>query len=790
MSSPASSTGPTGPFAVIPLRDGVLFPGATIPLTIGNPATLQMLQERRPPFDVFVVAQRNAGPVEPGFADLYEIGTVSRLHRVTVGPHGTAIALTEGLVTARWLDPVEGSPHLATHAHVLGDLVTAGGGAQAMGDALRSAFSDFILHTPDLPNELIGMLAGLGTPSAIANMVASLLPGLPVEVRQELLETRDVAKRVSRVLDLVVASRERRRVAEQAEADARAKVTKEQQRAFLREELHSIQRQLGDVPDAAADTEKLRKKLQQARLPPEVQEDVDRELARLGQAPAESAETAVVRTRLEWIAALPWNVSTAGEIDLPRAQQVLDEDHHGLERVKDRLIEYLAVLRLNRSLRGPILCLAGPPGVGKTSIGRSVARALGRQFVRVSLGGVRDEAEIRGHRRTYVAALPGQIMQGLRRAGASDPVLMLDEVDKLGRDVHGDPAAALMEVLDPEQNSAFRDHYLDVPFDLSRVLFITTANQLDPIQPALRDRLEVIELPGYSDHEKLQIARRYLVPRQVKENGLALQEHIAFEDAALSELIRGYTAEAGVRALERQIAALCRRRARQIASGERPDPLIRREQLGALLGPPTRVHESEPEDRPPGVAAGLAWTSAGGELIFVEAVRIPDGKGQLTATGQLGPTMQESVQAALSWVKAHAPELGISAGVLARGDIHVHVPAGGVPKDGPSAGLAMVSALASLLTGRPCRRRLAMTGEISLSGRVLPVGGLKAKVLAARREGIRELVLPAANEAHFLDEVSPDLREGLGVRFVRSIAEALELVLEPPQTSVGAVTCR
>jgi ATP-dependent Lon protease len=392
---------------------------------------------------------------------------------------------------------------------------------------------------------------------------------------------------------------------------------------------------------------------------------------------------------------------------------------------------------------------------------------------------VRDEAEIRGHRRTYVAALPGQIMQGLRRAGANDPVVMLDEVDKLGRDVQGDPAAALMEVLDPEQNNAFRDHYLDVPFDLSRVLFICTANLLEPIQAALRDRLEVIELPGYSDHEKLEIGRRYLVPKQVKENGLVLGEHIAFEDEALSELIRGYTAEAGVRGLERQIATLCRRRARQIASDERPDPLLRRDRLSALLGPPTRLHETELEVRPPGVAAGLAWTSAGGELLFVEAVRIPDGKGQLTVTGQLGPTMQESAQAAFSWVKAHAPELGIPPEALARHDVHVHVPAGGVPKDGPSAGLAMVSALASLLTGRPCRRQVAMTGEISLSGRVLPIGGLKAKVLAARREGILELVLPAANEPHYLDEVPPDLREGLGVHFARSVTEGLGWVLEP-----------
>jgi ATP-dependent Lon protease len=625
-------------------------------------------------------------------------------------------------------------------------------------------------------------------PGRLADFIASSLSTLPTGIKQEVLEILDVRARMDSLNRILIKELEVLELGSKIQSQVQSEVGKNQREYFLREQLKAIQKELGEDDDQTKEIEELRGKIEAAGMPETVQKEAFRELDRLAKMPVAAAEYTVSRTYLDWLVALPWNRRTEEVIDLPRTKQILDTDHSDLEKAKDRILEYLAVRKLNPEVKGPILCFVGPPGVGKTSLARSIATSLDRKFVRVSLGGMRDEAEIRGHRRTYIGALPGQIVQGLRRAESKNPVFILDEIDKLGSDFRGDPASALLEVLDPEQNNSFRDHYLDVPFDLSEVLFITTANVLDPVPPALRDRMEVLELPGYTEEEKLKIAQEHLVDKQVKNHGLTAAQ-ITFGEDALRAVIRGYTREAGVRNLEREIAALCRKAARRRAEGIEDAIAITPDVVVEMLGAP-KVLEEEMEERTknPGVAIGLAWTPAGGEVLFVEASRMQGG-GSLTLTGHLGDVMKESARAALSWLRSSAGRYGIDADFYRTSEIHLHVPSGAIPKDGPSAGVTMVTALCSELSGRPVRGDIAMTGEITLSGRVLPVGGIKEKVLAARRVGIREVIVPARNEKNIREDLGDELRQELTVHLVNTIDEVLLLALSPkterPQSEVG-----
>ncbi len=621
-------------------------------------------------------------------------------------------------------------------------------------------------------------MGNLTHPGRIADAIAASLPSLTSQAKQELLATADVKARLGRLVAALTKEIEVLELGSKIQSQVESEVGKGQRDYYLREQLKAIQKELGQTDERTQEIDDLRQAIEAAGMTEEAKKEALRELDRLSKMPPAAAEYTVARTYLEWLVALPWSKETEDILGLSEARRVLDEDHWGLEKVKDRILEYLAVKSMRPKGKDPILCFVGPPGVGKTSLGRSIARALGRKFHRISLGGMRDEAEIRGHRRTYIGALPGQIIQGLRRAESRNPVLMLDEIDKLGMDFRGDPASALLEVLDPEQNVAFRDHYVDVPFDLSRVLFITTANLLDTVPPALRDRMEIIELPGYTEEEKVRIAGAHLVPKQAKDHGLLEGEHIRWTDAALARLVRFYTREAGLRSLERQIAAICRKVAKRRVEGQSEPVEVTPELVGELLGAPRfLLEELEERTRVPGVAVGLAWTAAGGDILFIEATRMKGGK-TLTLTGQLGDVMKESAQAALSWVRSHASDLGIRSDFWDTSDIHVHIPAGAIPKDGPSAGVTMVTALASLMGQRPVKARLAMTGEITLSGRVLAVGGIKEKVLAARRVGVTTVILPRRNERNLLEDVPKPLRESMTFHLVDSVEEVLDLALE------------
>jgi ATP-dependent Lon protease len=601
-------------------------------------------------------------------------------------------------------------------------------------------------------------------------------------LRQELLETADVRRRLETLIRELSKELEVLELRNKIQEQVQEQVSQSQREYLLREQLKAIHKELGESDDGQAEIDELREKLEKSGMTAEARKECDREIKRLAKMTPASAEYMVARTYLEWMISLPWAKSSGvEEIDIAKGQAILDEDHYDLEKVKERILDYLAVKKLKPGMKGPILCFLGPPGVGKTSLGKSIARALGRKFVRISMGGMHDEAEIRGHRRTYIGALPGQIIQGLRRAETNDPVFMLDEVDKLGRDFRGDPSAALMEVLDPEQNNAFRDHYLDVPFDLSKVLFIATANMIDPIPEPLRDRMEIIELAGYIEIEKVQIAHKYLVPKQAEEHGIKIGEQIEFTDESLREIIHSYTREAGVRNLEREIATVIRKEARRIAEGKTEKLLVTTEVVHQALGVPKFRAEREVEERvkTPGVSVGLVWTPSGGDIVFIEASRMRGGK-QFTMTGHLGEVMQESMTAALTWVRANAGRYDIDPDFFRKQDIHIHVPSGAVPKDGPSAGVAMVNALVSLLSGRPIRPRVAMTGEISLSGIVLPVGGIKEKVLGAKRAGIREVILPAENEPNVKEDLQPHMLEGMQIHYVRTVDQALDIALSKP----------
>ena len=780
--------------AILPVRDTVLFPGAVMPLPVGRESSLALLDSLEGPEKLLgVVAQLDPRVEVPTGTDLHSVGTLAKVHKMVRMPNGNVVAFLEGLDRIRVVEVIGLKPFLRARVEMQAD---AEGERDAELTALernvQELFREVVARSPQLSDDLQNEVMNVESPSRLADFVASTLPSLNTMVRQELLETFSVRKRLETLINELSKEKEVLELRNKIHDQVQEQVNQSQREFLLREQMKAIQKELGESDDSQTEVEELRKKVEESGMSAEAKKECERELKRLAKMTPASAEYMVSRTYLEWMTSLPWNkTSGTGEaqIDIAKAQEILDEDHYDLEKVKQRILDYLAVKKLQPGMKGPILCFVGPPGVGKTSLGKSIARAMGRKFVRLSLGGMHDEAELRGHRRTYIGALPGQIIQGIRRAETMDPVLMLDEVDKLGRDFRGDPAAALMEVLDPEQNCTFRDHYLDVPFDLSKVLFVMTANWLDPIPEPLRDRMEILELPGYTEEEKVHIAKRFLIPRQTKEHGIALSEQIEFTDESLHDLIHHYTREAGVRNLEREIATLVRKQARRMAEGKTEKLVVTPDVIREVLGIPKFRLEKEVEERvkKPGVSVGLVWTPVGGDIVFIEASKMRGGK-QFTMTGHLGEVMQESMRAALSWVRSNSDRYGIDPDFFRKLDLHVHVPSGAIPKDGPSAGIAMVTALVSLLTGRPVRPQVAMTGEISLSGIVLPIGGVKEKVLGAKRAGIREVILPSENEPNVQEDLQPEMLEGIQIHYVRTVEQALEIALGKFEKPVRPVT--
>jgi ATP-dependent Lon protease len=755
------------------------------PLDVGRPKSVRAVDAVAADLRVFItVMQKDKDIQDPQPPDdLYQIGTLVNIMRMMRSPDGHIHLLLRGIARVRIEEWTQTDPYLKARYSIVDETVEQTIEVQALVNSVLDLFRRVIQLSPHLPvpDEAINLVASLTSPAQIADVVVTALNLTPQD-RQRFLEMTDPIQRLRELVPLLSREIQVLELTQKIQEQARQELDKAQREFILRQQLREIQKELGETPET--EIEELRQKIEEAGMPEEVKEVALRELDRLSKMHPAAAEYTVSRTYIDWLISLPWNKVTEDNLDIAHAKKVLDEDHYDLDDVKERLLEFLAVRKLKQDTKGPILCFVGPPGVGKTSLGQSIARALGRKFVRISLGGVRDEAEIRGHRRTYVGALPGRIIQGLRQAGTKNPVFMLDEVDKLGFDFRGDPAAALLEVLDPEQNHTFVDHYLDVPFDLSQVLFICTANITDTIPPALLDRMEVIRLPGYSHEEKLQIAKRYLVPRNLKEHGLT-QDHIEFTDEALSVIIKQYTREAGVRNLSREIANICRKVARRVAEGNTEKVVVTPENVAEFLGPPKFLEEIAERRPQVGVATGLAWTPFGGSVLFVETTKMP-GKGSLIITGHLGEIMKESAQAALSYVRSRSEQLGIPEDFFSKHDIHIHVPAGAIPKDGPSAGITMATALASLATGRPVRHNVAMTGEITLTGRVLPVGGIKEKVLAAKEAGITEIILPAQNEKDLV-EIPEHIRNALRFHFVENMDEVLELALQPAP-EVEAVT--
>jgi ATP-dependent Lon protease len=767
--------------SVLPLRDAVLFPHAVMPLGAGRESSVRLVEDAMGAGrTIGTFGQLVASVDAPQESDLHRIGTYATIHKVFKQPDGSVRLAVQGLSRIRLIEIVQTRPFLRARVAEVPEIMPAIGDVEALALTRNATtlFRQIVELSPLLPDELAEAVGNLTHPGRIADAIAASLPSLTRQGKQELLATSDVKARLVRLLAALTKELEVLELGSRIQSQVESEVGKGQRDYYLREQLKAIQKELGQTDERTQEIDELRQSIEAAGMTEEAKKEALRELDRLAKMPPAAAEYTVARTYLEWLVALPWSKETEDALDLVEARRVLDEDHWGLEKVKDRILEYLAVKSIRPKGKDPILCFVGPPGVGKTSLGRSIARALGRKFHRISLGGMRDEAEIRGHRRTYIGALPGQIIQGLRRAESKNPVLMLDEIDKLGMDFRGDPASALLEVLDPEQNVAFRDHYVDVPFDLSRVLFITTANLLDTVPPALRDRMEIIELPGYTEEEKVRIAGTHLVPKQSKDHGLVEGEHIRWTDTALARLVRHYTREAGLRSLEREIAAISRKVAKRRVEGQTEPVDVTPDLVGELLGAPRfLLEELEERTRVPGVAVGLAWTAAGGDILFIEASRMKGSK-TLTLTGQLGDVMKESAQAALSWLRSHATDLGIRSDFWDTSDIHVHIPAGAIPKDGPSAGVTMVTALASLMGQRPVKPRLAMTGEITLSGRVLAVGGIKEKVLAARRAGVTTVILPRRNERNLLEDVPKPLRESMTFHLVDSVEEVLDLALE------------
>jgi len=768
---------PQGPrtVRVLPVRDTVVFPFGILPLGAGREKSVRLLNDAVAGDRTIAVFMQRTEADDPAPAELHPVGTLCQILRMVRMAEGQVSAILQGTARVRMAHVETLEPYLTAKIEPLAELETADVETEALAKTLLDQFARVVELSPQVPDEAVATARSQSSPGRLADFVASLIE-LPADDRQRLLEALDVKQRLKELHGILARELQVLEVGHKIQEQVRESLDERQKEFVLRQQLEAIKKELGEGDDSQREIQELRERIEKAQMPPEVRKEADRELARLSRIPPQAPEYTVARTYLEWLCDMPWAITTEDDLDLKHCRTVLDEDHFGLDKIKERILEYLAVRRFKRDARTPILCFAGPPGTGKTSLGQSIARALGRKFVRQSLGGVRDEAEIRGHRRTYIGALPGNIIRGLRRAGSRNPLFMLDEIDKLGADFRGDPSSALLEVLDPAQNHAFMDHYLDVPFDLSQVLFVTTANYLDPVPPALRDRMEVIELTGYTDSEKLEIAKRHLLPRIVRENGLE-SLGVTITDEAILKVARDYTSEAGLRNLERELANLLRRTAKQVAEGGDPPRSIGPERVRELLGPEQFLSDKVTRIEVPGQALGLAWTPVGGEVLTVEATAMQGAK-QLQLTGQLGDVMKESAMAALSWVRAHAGELNIDPGFFDNADIHIHLPAGAIPKDGPSAGVSLCTALVSALTGRKVRSGIAMTGEITLLGRVLPIGGLKEKVLAAHRAGIHTVIMPAENQKD-LEEIPVDIRPHIIFAPVERISEGLGLALEP-----------
>ena len=774
-------------YPVLPVRDTVLFPHAVLPLTVGRESSIQLIQSLGEEKTILVVAQRDARQDTPQGTDLHTIGTKATVHKVVKMPNQSLFVFTEGTERVKLTGYTQSQPYLTAEYEPIDDIIAeTSPELEALQRNVIGQFREIVTSSPTLSDDLQTIAINIEEPARLTDFIASSLPFLTTAERQELLETADVKVRLEKLNSHLAKEIEVQQLRNKIQNEVQDAVQQSQRDYYLREQMKAIQKELGDTDETQKDVQELKEKIEAAGMPEDVKKDALKELGRLSRMNPAAADYSLTRNYVEWLAVLPWSKHSAGEVDIKKAQEVLDADHYGLRKVKDRILDYLSVRRLKPDMKGPILCFVGPPGVGKTSLGRSIAKALGRKFSRISLGGMHDEAEIRGHRRTYIGALPGQIIQHLKRVEVNDPVFMLDEIDKLGRDFRGDPASALLETLDPEQNNTFRDNYLDQPFDLSHVLFICTANQLDTIPGPLLDRMEIIELTGYTEEEKVNIAERYLIPRQIKENGIT-PENIEFPTASVGLIARHYTREAGVRRLEQLIGTVCRKTARRVAEGA-IDPakgeklVITPEIVHEFLGGIKVRVDTEIAERTkrPGVAVGLAWTPVGGDVLFIEANKMK-GKGHFSMTGQLGDVMKESVQAAHTWIRSNAASLGLDEDVLKDLDIHVHVPAGAIPKDGPSAGVTMATALVSLLTDKPVRPLLAMTGEITLSGNVLPVGGIKEKFLAAKRAGVRDVILPIDVKSNVEEDLSPDQTDGMTIHYASRIEDVLAVALPHTQ---------
>jgi len=770
--------------SLLPIKDTVLFPMVVMPLIVSRESSMRLVDDAVVGDNriIALATLRDPSVESPKFSDIYDVGVAAAIHTMLRLPEHQRL-IVQGLRRIRFTECIQSEPYLRVKVQEIPDIRDWTDAEEVEIEALRRnvgvAFQKVVALSANLPDELQSIAGSIPKPGVLADTIALHLP-IELAEKQQLLETPGTRERLRSLLAILTREVEVLELGSKIQSQVHSEMGKMQREYYLREQLKAIHRELGEGDERSAEVDELRAKVADAHMPEEAEKEAQRELDRLTHMPPSAPEYTVSRTYIDWLISVPWDIYTQDNLDIPAVHKVLDEDHYGLDKVKDRILEYLSVRKFRQAgeMRHPILCFVGPPGVGKTSLGKSIARALGRKFVRMSLGGIRDEAEIRGHRRTYIGALPGQIIQGIRRAGSHNPVFMLDEIDKVGTDFRGDPSSALLEVLDPEQNSSFRDHYLEVTFDLSKVLFITTANVLDTVLPPLRDRMEILEIAGYTEEEKVEIAKRHLLPKQLEEHGLKKNKHISFPKEGLVELIRGYTREAGVRNLERQIASMCRKTAREFAEGREKPVKVNVSQVHAYLGAPRHTFE-ELADRTnePGVAVGLAWTPTGGEVLFVEATRMEGGK-QLMITGQLGEVMKESAQAALSYVRSHADELHIPQDFYSKSDVHIHVPAGAIPKDGPSAGVTMLTALASLLTGKKVKPRLAMTGEITLRGKVLPVGGIKEKVLAARRAGVETLIIPKENRKDVDEDVPENLRADIRFIYVDHVSQVLREALD------------
>lgn len=763
--------------AILPLRNSVLFPGAIIPIDVGRRKSLRLIEEAIQNENglIGIVTQKDAKVEEPEQKDLYEVGCAARVLKVIKLAKDNFSVILQGVVRFSAQTYESNEPFLVAQVLAQPDVISPEDvELDALVMNLKDVAKKVIKLMPELPKEAMTLVDGISEPGQLADLVTSNLD-VTVEEKQDVLGTFDVKARLRKVLQFLSRQLEVLKVRDKINSQVQEEMSKSQREYVLRQQLKAIREELGELDDGSVDSEELKKKIADAKMPADVEKVALKQYERLKATQPSSAEYTVTRTYLEWLVDLPWSVSTEDKIDIQEARNVLNEDHYDLEKVKKRIVEYLAVQRLNPNKKGPILCLVGPPGVGKTSLGKSIARTIGRKFVRISLGGVRDEAEIRGHRRTYIGSLPGRIIQGIRRAGSNNPIFMLDELDKLGHDFRGDPSSALLEVLDPEQNNSFSDHYLEVPFDLSRVMFIATANVLDSIPHALRDRLEILEIPGYTRNEKRMISQQFLIPKQTQEHGLN-NDAIEFQEDAVTEIVDSYTREAGVRNLEREIGSVCRAVAVKVAEGQQVGKaIISPTEVTAYLGAPKYISEVAERTSQAGVATGLAWTPVGGDILFIEALRMP-GKGNLVLTGQLGDVMKESAQAALSFIRNHFAWLGLEETFLEKSDIHVHIPAGAIPKDGPSAGVTLFVAMASMLAGAPVRSDVAMTGEITLRGSILPVGGIKEKLLAAHRAGIKRVLLPERNQKDMVD-VPEEVKKNMEIIYVKHIEEVLSLTL-------------